>query len=334
MKQIMILYIAIGYAYTITSLLHSDQFSHYKSVVEALDYKKNSAKKQLIKVINKDYPHLVINKLCFYGQGYCNVLFKVNNNLLFRFARRSTAARRILQSAALLKYLKNKVPLEIPHICYTGKKYIYIGYKKIEGCLWQPLNTLSEKEKETLAIDLAQFLAALHTEAVKRKACALNIRKHFFLSYAAHIATLLKNKEETKDIAYLANAIADTYTIPSLESTDVGLVHGDFHGGNMVFNKAAKSIEGVFDFDLMHIGDIHEDFIWLYKRSFSEPAFFDTLVKNYEKYSGKKLCLRTIQLATLLMELQNAALFTSKSSANYRKTTYNNIELLKHKLQF
>ncbi len=306
-----------------------------QSIYYKLPYRSINKSSRLIKIIKQEYPDLVINTAHFYDEGHSNKIFEINNTLLFRFSKKNNA-QQLAQSVVLLKYLRNKITaVQIPNIIYEGKNYLYIGYEKIAGGLFSSLSDLSSDEQALCAVDIARFLAEIHSSTIAEYAQSIKVNIRVFLSCATKIANLLRDKKYAPDIVYLAEYIASEYNkVLSTNNNNcyIGLIHGDLHGGNILVDPSTKKIKGVFDFDLMHISNIHEDFIWFYKKSFKTPFFFVTLVDTYEKLSDKKLDVRTIALCTLLRELQRVTHFNETTDNTYKEEVYENITLLRNVL--
>ncbi len=293
-----------------------------------------SENNQLIKVLQKDYPDLVINTVHFYDEGHSNKVFEVNNTVLFRFYKKKNNVKQRLQSIALLKYLKNKITaVQIPNIIYEGKNHLYIGYEKIKGNPLLSLRVLSKEQQELLAIDVARFLAELHDSTILKYAYSIKAMKRNWTLRAVEIATLLRNKKSTSNMAQLAERLANEYKALSNKNSSLALIHGDLHGGNIVVDPVTKKIKGVFDFDQLRIGDINEDFNWFYKKRQSAPFFFDALVKQYTKLTGKKLNLRAMARIALLRELHRVAHFDRDSKdKKYKQEVYTTIASLQREL--
>ena len=88
------------------------------------------------------------------------------------------------------------------------------------------------------------------------------------------------------------------------------LVHGDYRTGNYLFDEAEGAITAVLDWELCHIGDVHEDLAWTLQRVFG--AFEDgehrasglygreELIVRYEAQSGRRVNRRTLHFYEVL----------------------------------
>jgi aminoglycoside phosphotransferase (APT) family kinase protein len=77
----------------------------------------------------------------------------------------------------------------------------------------------------------------------------------------------------------------------------ISLVHRDFRGGNFLFDPADGRITAILDWELVHLGDRHEDLAFFFSPLFSEKdengvelvgGFFprDVFIREYERLSG------------------------------------------------
>ncbi len=293
----------------------------------------------LTKIIHDDYPELAINSLRFYASGSNNILFKVNTNLFFRFLRDCSPnlkakMKRFWRVAHFLRQFNNKITVKVPEIKYFGKKYLYVGYEKIEGeyLTYEVYRTLTREQKDQLVNDIALFLHELHSSLSEARAEALGLPNKPFTSFIDEIITALKRKESDKNVILLAQIVKLLLNEIYIKNSEKAVIHGDLHRGNIAFDTTKKRINGVYDFDSLHIGDIHEDFIYFYKIKAYDDDFLGKITHAYEKLSGKKINTYRVGLYCLFRQLYEVSKFNENTSEDKKRKTYITLWCLSHDL--
>ncbi len=324
---------------TLKALAESQEYLEYQDAQkqEPILYDNNyyHNTKALINIVSIDYPQFIINKIQFYNSGSTNVLFKVNDILLFRFSKKNNM-QRLHMVANVLEYLNGKTTLQIPKIEYIGKIYPYIGYKEIEGEYFAHsiYKMLTIEERQQLTHDIALFLFELHSSLPYNTRKALKVRERFYINDISKIIDRLQQKEENNNIILLAEEVQRCLENVSIKEDEKAVIHGDLHYSNMAFDTTKKRINGVYDFDLLRISDIHEDFIYFYKKKFYDETFFNGIIQAYQNLSHKKLSTYRIALYTLLQQLYKISKFTTATSSTEKTQIYSTVCHLSKELGF
>ena len=88
-----------------------------------------------------------------------------------------------------------------------------------------------------------------------------------------------------------AIAVAERWMRENLPACEeLVLVHGDYRTGNYLFEEAEGTITAVLDWELCHIGDVHEDMAWTLQRVFG--AFEDGEHRASGLYTREELIAR------------------------------------------
>ncbi|MBR1604908.1 MAG: aminoglycoside phosphotransferase family protein [Alphaproteobacteria bacterium] len=154
-------------------------------------------------------------------------------------------------------------------------------------------SSLSKNELNLLAQDLGKFLAQLHQVPID------GIDPHIL--NMTHFNNNKKSKEYADNNgARLLKNQGIRYRKLNIDENDIVLSHNDMHGGNFVINEENK-LAGVFDFGELGINYRHSDFMKLipYGRNFIKQA-----VQSYNKYSDKKISMKTIDRAYQIEQLE------------------------------
>lgn len=105
------------------------------------------------------------------GEGFDNVAYLINNQIIFRFPRREIAVSLLQTELELLPYIASKISFNIPNPQFIGKPsqnypFPFAGYFKILGSsLCDIANPLIDSK--ALAKELASWLKELHSIEIK-----------------------------------------------------------------------------------------------------------------------------------------------------------------------
>jgi len=243
---------------------------------------------------------LKVDSIEFFGQGWDNVAFLVNEKYVFRFPRTQEAELLLCDENKVLPKLYSVVPLPIPKPIYFGKPteiypFHFHGYKMLTGTPAYRVNLSDDALKECLK-SLAQFLKQLHSiKAVQAQAMGAQIQMHDKTKVQLVIEYLQKRMEDIQqanifefDRAFIDDLIAQAKAVV-IDHSDDCLVHGDLDYRHMLIeqNKLAGIIDWgdvginhpVIDFAVVHgmfSKSMHEIFfqeyeivnddIWLYAK--------------------------------------------------------------------
>lgn len=217
------------------------------------------------KLIAETWPQLEPLELEMLDAGWDNTVYRVNKGLVFRFPRREVARSLLETELKVLPWLAPKLAVLIPVPRYRGEPSptypsVFAGYEFLPGTTLHR-GGWNDGQKATLARPLGRFLAQLHAISVA-DASAVGvpigdpIRKLDFGRYRAVIAAAIEPLVRTHVVdAVWPRLIDDRLArIRHVDepSTDT-LVHGDFHGSQILVAKGKLS--GVIDWGDVHCGD-------------------------------------------------------------------------------
>ena len=109
---------------------------------------------------------LQIDTINYFGQGWDNITFLVNDKIVFRFAKTDETAMLLKQENLVLPSLQN-LSLQIPNPIYIGRPnennpYHFHGYEKLSGIPAYQIK-LSDDDLKVCLEQLALFLKELHS---------------------------------------------------------------------------------------------------------------------------------------------------------------------------
>lgn len=211
--------------------------------------------------------HLSVKKIQTLNTGWDNIVFEVNDDLIFRFPRRELGLICMENEIALLPYIQKKLSYPISAPQWIGEAssnypYSFAGYQKLQGdAVCEAFHHLIDDQQ--FAKTLAQFLKELHQvpinpnirvkgayewklDPVHRLKCI-----HYFEQYPDYFAKAGISK------AMIA-AVIDKMTHFKFDSSTSCYVHGDLYARHVMVKN--NQPYGLIDFGDMHIGHPGIDF--------------------------------------------------------------------------
>ena len=216
--------------------------------------------------IQKIYPELTIDTISLNEDGQYNHVLIVNDALVFRFAKYDTSVKTLQREVTILSHIRSHVSLDIPHPQYhqldrpiVGEAFM--GYPLIPGIpLWDEFfQTIQDKAVlNRMAYQLGAFLSELH-QIPARDLIPIDLplsdtREEWLDVYARIQEKLfsLMRPDAREQVTALFETYLDT---PRIHRFTPVLRHGDFGGGNIIFNPETQAISGVIDFAFTSLGD-------------------------------------------------------------------------------
>lgn len=196
-------------------------------------------------------------------ETHSNLVVEVNGMWIFRFPFSLSGAEKVTREASLLKLLESRIHIPIPRYEFFGKTVAMVGYRKIPGdkLSKEEYQQLCTASREEIACCLAGFLYQLHTSVSKDEGEALG-----FTIYLPKIheleSQLLKVLEP--ELSFLLEKVFEAYQAECQNLSDCVILHNDFHGGNIAYDRIEARINGVFDFTNATLGEPAVDISYLF----------------------------------------------------------------------
>ncbi|MEZ4654936.1 MAG: phosphotransferase [Candidatus Eisenbacteria bacterium] len=117
-------------------------------------------------LIASQFPQLAPIRLSLAGEGWDNLVYRVNDRWVFRFPRRRLAVECLRHELAVTPRLERRLPLPISAPRFFGKPtepypHPFAGYDWLNGVTADSLR-LDDAARSALAGPLGHFLRALH----------------------------------------------------------------------------------------------------------------------------------------------------------------------------
>lgn len=232
--------------------------------------------------IQKQFPSLKASSISFFGAGWDNTVFLINQRYLFQFPRREQALPLLDLQVKALPKIAPFLPLKIPVPLWRGAPtdeypYPFMGYELLKGETACKAH-LTQSEKDALAIPLAFFLKALHAIPFSLgKESGISCDRFRALDVPFRIPRLMDNLRELKKYsllkAFFEESLFETRFGSLLPSQEITLVHGDLYIRHLIVD-TKHSLVGIIDWGDMHLGDPAVDFMVVHSL-FSSQGLLD-----------------------------------------------------------
>jgi aminoglycoside phosphotransferase (APT) family kinase protein len=264
-------------------------------------------------------------------EGWDTEIYLVNDELIFRFAKREFVIPFINTEIQALPVLGAYLNCPIPVIRHSGlfkTTYPYLSYPKLPGTIAADL-ALSDTEKLALIIPVTDFLNQLHgipltdevravippdtigrldiakrTDQIKSRVC---FAAELGFSFSDHWLQDLISKISQKD----------------MEKTNC-LVHGDLYARNILIQDR-RSLSGIIDWTDIHIGHPAKDLSFAV--SFFNPDALRKVIERYQGFQPAFFYLATLSALNLTCRLTEYALdIRNELLIEECKTSFTNIQ--------
>jgi aminoglycoside 2''-phosphotransferase len=198
------------------------------------------------------------------GEGQFNDVLIVNDALVFRFPRSPAVAQSLEHETALLLRLAGRLPLPTPRPTFQGRDpatgaLAFIGYAMIPG---EPLPnaaldaTRDEAALGRMAAQLAAFLRELHSLPSHEVAPdAAPQGAGFWQELGAQFRQKLFPFMRADARGATERLFDELLATLRRDNPAPALIHGDFGGSNILYNRRTLAVTGVLDFGGAGIGD-------------------------------------------------------------------------------
>lgn len=228
--------------------------------------------------------NLKVNSLNRIGAGDDSEVYLCNNEYIIKVPKRIEVKGAQDKEFALYDFLSRcNLPFETPKPILSGENFKVTTYIKGQHLSYDDYQSLSEKEKDLLAMDEANFLKALHSISIDLRNPLFKGRvqdkKQEYLKDKENLANILREMNLLNDkVKELISSIySKLFSSDFLFNYSPCLVHNDFSSRNMVFNN--NRLVGVIDFGDFLIGDPDNDFLCL----------LDSSTDDFGKEFGRKV---------------------------------------------
>ena len=246
--------------------------------------------KNYIESIKQVYPDLPIETYYHNDIGQNNDVVIINKSLVFRFPKYEKGIKQLKRETGILEYIKNIVPISIPHPIYQSFKElqpgeVFTGYHLIEGVpFWkESLEEVKSTElRKGLASQLVAFLMALHSISKTKASDVLGLEDNNPHEEMSELFGRIQTKLFPFIRIEAQNEITHSFRVflnGKVKNLKTTLIHGDFGASNILWNPETSSISGIIDFGGSGLGDPAYDLAGIMS-SYGED-FFNMCINLY-----------------------------------------------------
>lgn len=275
---------------------------------------------------------LHVDSLKFFGQGFDNFIFLVNEKFIFRFPKTEEANQLLRSENSILPHLYAILPLQIPNILFCGNPtqdypYRFHGYEKVQGLSAYQVD-FSDNEIKNCLQTLAQFLVALHSiKTPLAKAFGVKNQLYDRTTVLRVIESLQKRMVLVRkkniipfDESFIKNEIKQSKKVVFSHNHDC-LLHGDLDFRHLLITD--KNLTGIIDWSDVGIGHPVVDFVvvhQMFPKSMHEIFFkiYGQVDQEIWRYARFLALHRSITLMLHGYDIQDALLLEGAKKSYMR----------------
>lgn len=210
---------------------------------------------------------IVVDDIQVLDEGWDNVVYLVNENLIFRFPRRAFGVDCMDNEIALLPYIASHVSFPLSAPLWIGKPckdypYPFAGYPMIPG---RPVADVCPSliDDRTFATNLALWLAELHAVPVisEHKALVKGKQPGWQYDVPHRIKRCQENLAQYEhyflSLGFEKTLLLDIMALLPLLRFNLGqeaYLHGDLYSRHVMMDPENQHLSGLIDWGDIHIG--------------------------------------------------------------------------------
>lgn len=219
-------------------------------------------------LINEQFPDLRPKTVTRFGQGWDNIAYLINDQLVFRFPCRKIAGDIMSEEIKILPKIHNQLPLPIPKLQYIGHPTNYYPWQFSGYCCLLGTTacraSLSDQERGAIAKPLAKFLKILHSSPLTHLAQNVNLKcdihqkanPTFRVPFTQKLISSLVDRQlisTSRDRKHFLDecALITPEYLPCL-------VHGDLYARHLLVDHN-NNLNGIIDWGDAHLGHAATD---------------------------------------------------------------------------
>ncbi|HEY0426171.1 MAG TPA: aminoglycoside phosphotransferase family protein [Pyrinomonadaceae bacterium] len=233
---------------------------------------------QISEKIKAIFPRLEIKSVRANSEGLINEVFIVNEDLVFRFPKNNDWGKKLLSNETkIIELARKHVEMPLPQFEYVAEDLVVYRFIRGDALRREDVLKLGDKEQARISEQLARFLRQFHDIPMREieesgiapsdvnRSCDVwlelfeDVKKELFPSMMPHVRESISEH------------FAPLITGENFMDYTPTLVNGDIAPYHIIFDREAKSINGIIDFGTAGTGDRAADFaclIYNYGESF------------------------------------------------------------------
>lgn len=243
----------------------------------------------------------IVKSIRFFPNTHESVVAEINGDYIVKLPKPNRGVHGVIAEQKITDFLSGKVRMPIPSISVHAEPVILARHRKLLGETFDKnrYKKLATEDKNTLASELAKFIADIHAipQALVQGA-NLSLAPSWELQPNLIDEHLSSSDEEV--IKALLPEVLRNQRMLTVPRSNIVFGHFDLHGGNLLFNKEQNHITGVIDFGNCKLGDLHQD---LSTMNLSSADLATRIIDQYEKITRRKVNRLLVQHYTTVFYL-------------------------------
>ena len=245
-------------------------------------------------------PQIVVETAKLNQDGLLNDIVIVNDEQVFRFAKRDFYFKNLQEEAAILRLLRPYLTLRIPEPFYVSDKAMAYHLIPGETLRRDMLRKLPEADQQAIAEQLAQFFKELHSIPVSEISDCNIPLADALMKYEGWVQVYERIQEKVFPLlqphqrawarAHFAPYLADKKNF----EYELKMVDTDIPPYHILFDNRTRRINGIIDFGCAGLGDPAIDFgviLYHYGESFLDRFYrvypaAEAYIKRARFYAG------------------------------------------------
>jgi aminoglycoside phosphotransferase (APT) family kinase protein len=235
----------------------------------------------------EEFTGLTVETVRILDTGWHHDAIEVNGSIIFRVPHhtygRVITPEKVEREVALLRFLQERVPVDIPSPQYVPRDYAYYGYPKLDGVLVRDLvGDCNADDWQRYREDWVDIASALHGN--------VNVEQARQLGVPDFVPPSQRRTEGIFDIPDVDEAVTDFArdVIGELDAYDSTpnayvFIHDDMQAHNLLADPQTKRVTGLIDWTEACLGPLSCEFAvheWMQGAALSEVA------RMYEEKTG------------------------------------------------
>lgn len=235
---------------------------------------------QLLKEkIRKDFPEFSIKAIKVLDTGWHHDAVEVNGSIIFLIPHHAygqdITPDKVHREVELLRFLKDKLPVNIPDPQYVAADESYFGYPKLDGVLLDDvIGIFTHENWEQLKVDWVAIASTLHENVSVETVRSLGV-PDFKPSDSQTIKRILDIPDIDKDVMDFALEMIRQLEAYDPDPESYVFIHYDMQPRNIIINPETMRIVGLIDWTESCIGPLSREFSvheWMQGNLLSEVA--------------------------------------------------------------
>ena len=231
-----------------------------------------------IRLVEVHFPRLEIRAYESIEMGWDYFVLDVNDELIFRFPRRSNVIQQLEWEAEILPMLAEALPVEVPDFKYvvnrkSAEPSMFVGYPKIQGSGLDAQKLEESDARKPVARRIGEALSALHAislDSMNDHPMSENpepreaegwrdVYRGLFQFAEEHVFPQLSHEARSREMQTWQEFLFDE---SNFDFSPV-LVHQDLNTEHVIIDYESGTVAGIIDWGDCGIGDAALDFVGL-----------------------------------------------------------------------